>query len=132
MANQSLDCVVKKHLIEKEKEDLAIIQYAKDHYCETKIQYTDFDIEEIIGYESDGSDKTKTIPWKLNKDCFDVEEIICIFAFHDEVVLDPKSEFFIDTSDVYVDEVARGIVSDEQLKEWRGVFVEFLSSKNLI
>lgn len=114
------------------REDQAIRKYAKDNYCEDKLQYTDFSYEEIVGRYKDGSDRTKTIIWKLNKYCFDVEEIICIFACHDEVAIDPKSEFYIDTSGTDISEVARGIVSDEQLAEWRGVFVEFLKSKNLI
>lgn len=114
------------------EENYAILKYAKENYFEDDKEYTDFSCEEIVGRYSDGSDKTNTIRWKLNKDCFDVEEIICIFACHDDVAIDPKSEFYIDTNDVDISEVARGIVSPEQLAEWRGVFVEFLKSKNLI
>jgi hypothetical protein len=124
--------VKKTFKLEISEENYAILKYAKDHYCENNEEYTDFSYEEIVGRYPDGSDKTKTIHWKLNKDCFDVEEVICIFACNDEVAIDPKSEFYIDTSDVDISEVARGIICPELLAEWRGVFVEFLKSKNLI
>lgn len=132
----SLLGAIKSVTDEYEEQNQAIFKYAKDNYFNSHIdaigtRWEVLDWEEVVLFdtEQDGSGASEyTEKWRLSENCDGVD---CIKIF---VVADyyDGENHLLDKSLWTRQQVRDDEVSDEQLAEWRGVFVEFLKSKGML